>query len=309
MIQKAIMLRNICVNNGLFWSRAPTSITISDYGGRKQFHIQKRNAVNPIDKTFCAISWFTCENNLNHMIGETLLPLSQTILKRNSTTMIVASEPSWVNKDDCKGTRYADFLLHMNVAQDVLFTHSVYSLRRHEIRPFERDVCCERAHVNKPSRRRLPRFYKSMLNAYNVQCSKTLPAYGVIVQRQASRWIVNIDRVQRRLEEMHGCPFRQLVFETMSLEEQMRVSACSSYFVGVQGQGMEWGHFLGIPSRIYEISYSGWPCLYTPYFKQAGKNATCVVGERLFLSERAKYDNITVPLSAFKNSGKKRGQG
>lgn len=301
-----MILDNLCINDALF-SKVAQNITISDYGGRKTFSIQKRVAFNPVYIQTCILAWFTCENNANHMYGETLIPTFNTMkrldkrldtrLDRDVTVMVPSKGP-WVDHDGCKGTHYAEVFSHMAISREILFLNNTYSLNTFSNRPSRRDVCCTKTVVNIPTRGRPSAFYVSLLHSYGITC-KTSRRYGIIVQRLKSRYITNVDALKMRLQQRMSVPFEVTVFETMTIREQMQTAACASYFVGVQGQGMEWAHFMQMGANkgyTLELEYHGWPCMYSGLLQANGKLARCMKAIRTNTHPNPKYDNVTALL-------------
>lgn len=297
------MLSDVCVHNGMFWKHPSRTIHIDDMGGAKNFHIMQRSPTSPQFIKNCIIGWFTCEGNLWHLFGETLLAVHDSLRRIGmNATLIIASERKWSKIDDCKGPRYIDLFKLLPIANEIFFTHSSYSLRTRETKPHTHDMCCENSLVNRPGRTVRSTLYVDLLRAYNIQC-RTSEAYGIIVQRSNSRVIVNVNELQQVLMKYTNAPFKIVHFEKMEVRKQMRTAACASYMIGVQGQGMEWAHFLnmGRPNGTYvwEISYQNWPCLFTSNLQQDGQLATCVTGMRQFVHGNPKFDNITAPTKIF----------
>ena len=94
-----------------------------------------------------------------------------------------------------------------------------------------------------------------------------------ILQRQGERSFENISSL---IDLAKSSGFSNVVvvfFENMTLQEQMQTAYCSKIFMGVQGAGMTWSHFLPTNGVLIEIGYQLWKnYLYSNKVKLAGRH-------------------------------------
>ena len=86
--------------------------------------------------------------------------------------------------------------------------------------------------------------------------------YVTFIQRTHRR-IVNIDDLVTGAKSLGMRNVRVVNYETLNVQEQVRISATSRIFVGVQGAGLQWAIFMPPGSSLIEI---GWPYKYWGFY-------------------------------------------
>ena len=94
-----------------------------------------------------------------------------------------------------------------------------------------------------------------------------------ILQRNGERSFENISSLVH-LVEANGFPNVVVVsFENMTIREQIHIAYCSKIFMGVQGAGMTWSHFLPADGVLIEIGFELWKNdHYSNKIKSAGRH-------------------------------------
>ena len=79
----------ICVFDGAVWGRRQIDMNVFDFSGRHYFRIERNETMltstDAIWHETAVLSWLSCEQNVNHLIGETLNPIWSTIYLTNAS--------------------------------------------------------------------------------------------------------------------------------------------------------------------------------------------------------------------------------
>ena len=152
-------------------------------------------------------------------------------------------------------------------------------------------------------------FYRSIAKASGVcvQHNRSASQGSVrilAIQRNQTRTILNLAAAVNVLNGLRGVSHVQVVdLAQLTLMEQLSLTCHSHLLIGVQGQGMEWGHFLNGAAldgsaAVLEISYPGWPCMYAELMQQTGIPSICQTHMAEGLTT-AKLDSVLLKLNEF----------
>lgn len=114
--------RPVCVWDGALWSHEGQNYSMFDFSGKHYFRVEPGSAVlsnaSAIWHDRAVLSWLSCEQNLNHFIGETLGPAHHAATAdgerfdsthpTSSPYLIIANAAQWPNPhpDGCVGNRF-----------------------------------------------------------------------------------------------------------------------------------------------------------------------------------------------------------
>ncbi len=198
----------------------------------------------------------SCPGNLHHFWEDEFHMLYSVVSKtgrlksRNKNQMLYVSphdlEP---RMQDCRSTtRYQEFLWLLNfekfhdaffrIEPDTCYGHGVFGLRN----------------FNK-NRRDAVEYVLEQANISYRDCP--IGDVITIVERQFRR-ILNIHELKTSAESMGYNNVQVVRLSDHTVLEQMRMAACSTVWVGVNGAGMEWSIFMRAKSTLIEIA---WPRL------------------------------------------------
>ena len=101
-------------------------------------------------------------------------------------------------------------------------------------------------------------FKKSMYVSSNqcAQKSSEKSSYTIHVINRTQRKILNLDDIVARLRKLGFTNTRSLTYEEYTVEDQIRLMACTDLLIGVQGAAMQWyWHFsFGfLDTKIYQL--------------------------------------------------------
>ncbi|KAL1495520.1 hypothetical protein AB1Y20_016884 [Prymnesium parvum] len=168
--------------------------TLVDFGGRHFYTIRRRRAPWPPGAVWhdhpLLLTWFTCEGNINHFLGETVGPIWRLLRAINSTSRQLAPshasahgvrlpqvaiagvrDEHWFTRphsdQNCKGSRWAPILALLPIQRELLFVphqapSSSRAPRRVTVRAFglengsSRDVPSERPLCFRQSYQQVP---------------------------------------------------------------------------------------------------------------------------------------------------------
>ncbi len=100
-----------------------------------------------------------------------------------------------------------------------------------------------------------------MFRSYGITTDKCKHPTITIQQREC-RSILNAEQLQNTAKSK-GFKYTEIViFEKLSLQEQLQVIACTDVLVGIQGAGLEWIYFMQPGTALMELA---WPQKYWPY--------------------------------------------
>ena len=311
----------VCVWNGATWSREGHLYTMFDYSGKRHFRVEQGTEVlsnaTAVWHESAVLSWLSCEQNLNHFVGETLGPAHRAAAANTNRTsdphLIITSPAMWPHPhpDGCVGHRFLWLLSLMPTQPDVFLarSHAGDEEARHESSPyflarmppsrvfstvtnasqelsvphcFRRVVVASPIHsTHGPGRSAIPASFYRDLGARAAQrgfCDRGR-GYTLLVQRAASRRIVNEAAVVEALRQTFKLAVVVAVLEQRVVPEQMALACGARVFVGTHGMGMEWAHFVNGArgsGLVIELAWEGWPCYYTHRAKGTGKLAICL---------------------------------
>ena len=96
----------------------------------------------------------------------------------------------------------------------------------------------------------------------NATAKTCVSQYFVLIQRQNTRRILNIDYLAQLARDFGYKDVRIEYFENYSLYEQFDIIRCAAVLVGAQGAALSWFPFLPVYASIIEINWPGWPMFY-----------------------------------------------
>lgn len=230
------------------------------------WNIEFRHEPLPIENvsTYYANTAFfvqpTCPGNLHHFLIDEYLPLYSVVKLANclhpgADNQILYRTPQPSNGSSCSRKRYEDILrtLFTRAQHDVF-----YSLPSNTC--FRKAVFGSRIHIKRPRDavdHILENFSMSSLSKFH-----TGDLYVTILSRQRRR-ILNEEYLLQLGLSVGFRNVRIVDFETLSVEDQMRVAASSNVLVGVQGAGLQWAVFMPEGSHLVEIA---WPSKHWGFY-------------------------------------------
>ena len=291
----------VCVWDGAIWSRSGRDFRMFDFAGKHYFRFESDASIfsSPLVvwHESAVISWLSCEQNLNHFIGETLGPAHASASALASSAggaqprphLVVASPAMWPNPqpDGCVGNRFLELLTMMPTRPQVFVArahaggegesrHSasyysrlppsrIYDASRHASKDLRVPHCFRRFTMAQVMRAvigpsAIPQdFYRDVAARAPPGTCERGRGYTLLMQRRGHRCIENEAEVVRALERRFGLPVRTAAFEDHpTVQAQMALACGAQIFVGVHGMGMEWGHFINGGTGVGLIVEIAW---------------------------------------------------
>jgi len=225
----------------------PKKPTLIDYGGGHHYTVQRRHAPWPPDASWSDalyLTWFTCEGNINHFLGETVGAI-WALLQRHSNATWQPALPqvaiTGVRNEfwpmvppydmNCKGTRWASLLALLPLQKELIFVPEEIPTRfgaarfqswNRLLRGYMLDSGASRTIVNVPpscfrhTYQQVPALHGAASNPQSFYrelarlggCSPSQAASTrvdiILLRRHGSRRIVNGEHVVQALRAMHG---------------------------------------------------------------------------------------------------------
>lgn len=326
----------ICVNGKqliAYNSSEKRSVTYGafDFGGEHTFEVQHVKAPWPsTPRGDLIISWFSCEGNVHHMLGETIYPLWKTLSQGNLsalrqkqierwTRVAFVNTPQWPPREDgdCHSGRFASLLALLPLHEDLLLGPGAAARLEAggalRARPSPPAQCFARARQQLSDAKGaagLPQSFYRWIADEAGGCHPPSTEGGaqvLLVRRATTRRIVNERKVEAMLRGLPQVARLQVIdFANMTAFEQMRAVCGAHVMVGVHGQGNEWGHFLngarGGGGGLLELRYDGWPCYYAPRMEMGDSQVMGICQEhgRYGPSEDPKFADVKADLALLK---------
>ena len=293
-----------------------------DFGGKHKYELEDRRATGVTSHVDLAVvAWFSCEGNLNHLVGETLVPVWEQLQRLRPATpprLIIVAGNSWPveSKDPqtCHSERYAYIASLLPVQPHVLFVAgarsraltTAYDLRSRLAVPAPQRECYNTTVQVVPSFKSgtgSQDFYAAVVRK---QCSKPSGLKVLVVERNRTRRLINQPELLSTLRALPGVDAARAVdLAKLDAAAQLRTVCAHRMLVGVHGQGMEWGHALnGVDpsgSAMIEFRAGEWPCYYAQRMAGSGMMAECqehtAVGS--YTGSTAKDKDVQVDLTKF----------
>lgn len=268
------------------------------------------------------VAWFSCEGNLNHLVGETLHPVWQQLQRFTpaaSPPQLVIMGSAWPLGPDssaCHSERFAFIASLLPLTPMVLFVpeggapHTAYDLRSmHAVAPPRRACFGEvvQAVPSYSSGAGAQDFYQHVAAAANCTHPRTLEV--LVVQRSATRRITNLPALLATILALPGVHAARTVdFATIRAQEQLQLVCAHRVLVGVHGQGMEWGHLLNAGqvdgAALIEFSAGRWPCYYAQRMKASNILSECQVHDAVGNYAQPKQMDVHVRLDVFERGAR-----
>ena len=320
----------VCIFDGALWGPREQDHKVFDFSGKRYFRVQEGKSLlaakNATWHDRGILSWLSCEENLNHFIGETLAPVFQAIqdfgLVAGESSIILTNAVLWPepHPDGCSGNRFTSLLRLMPTAPQVLLARSStnatsrrggaanfytimppslsYDVNTQQSVALDAPHCFRRPILQTPSHGVPGEFYRSLASRASrlngASCAAGL-GYSLIVQRAATRRITNVEDVKLALRQRFELPVKVVTLELLSIREQMEAACGARIVLGASGQGLEWAHFLnGGSSRglVIELFWPGWPCYYKGLMEASGLWVKCAYAYPLHRSRVPKHDDV-----------------
>ena len=320
----------ICVFNGSVSGTqlAPTQMKVFDFSGKRYFQIESEPALQMSGHVVwhddAILAWVSDSTNVNHFIGETLGPVWQRMLSKNfsSAHIVVTSSGLWPHPSNPANNRFLWLLTlipsqprifmartaEVNPAPPILWygrmaPSRTYNAVTGEGRDLHVPHCFRHAYLQTPSHGLPSKFYKEVgARAQSARAGACEAGHGytLLLQRAASRRIVNEKEVSAALRRKFGLPVVRVLHENKTAQKQMAMACGARVYVGVQGMGMEWAHFLNAGAGkglVIELTWAGWPQYYTPLMRNSGLWAVDLIATRLNRATMPKYDDVQLDVS------------
>ena len=297
----------VCMHNAHFFTTRKV-ITSADTRDAQTYRINVSPPPTPVIwRSTLVIAWFTCEGNLHHLMTETLHPIlnavNDTITDDPPLVAIVSSYglKTWNAGDrGCHGATFYPLFAAFNI-DPVLFSFGGKikdSTPRQNVYPGP----TERWNMNNTYCFRETKQVSD--NAYSASLSQKLLSWAgcdtsskkyefrvVIVQRQESRRILNIDELVLAAKNITNQSVSVTVLENMTMQEQVREMACGNVIVaGAQGAGLQWTTlWAGHRCALIEWGWRNWSSYYTG---RIGRDTHSIFRE---ISDDNIYDTCPVP--------------
>jgi len=259
-----------------------------DTGGTQRYTIDINPPSEPVIwRSMLVIAWFSCEGNLHHLMTETLHPIANALENVNTNDSenlpLVAvgasyGVTSWnAGESGCHGATFYPLFNVINV-DPVIFS---FGGSRRQSTPRENVYPApnERWDMNniycfRETRQVSDSAHSASLSQKLLSWAGCNPSTGqefrvVIVQRQRSRRILNLDQLVFMANNTVGVTnVSVLALEKMTMREQVREMACGNVIVaGVQGAGLQWttlwGNNNGNRAALIEWGWRDWGSYYT----------------------------------------------
>lgn len=191
------------------------------------------------------ISWFSCEANVHHLLGETIFPLWSAVANVERLilpTVVVADGAEWWARpnDACHGTRLSPLLALLPIDHSLLLgpgRAAGLTAGREASPEGPPPLRCFASSEQQPTNRRgsaglTQGFYHWLASASGV-CKPPLRAASggadvLLVLRLGTRRMIDAGQVERRLRSVPGVrSLRTADFASLGALEQVRPSACS----------------------------------------------------------------------------------
>ena len=259
-----------------------------DFGGGHGYQVRLSTAEWPAERNgSLLLSWFSCEGNVHHMLGETIHPLwLRTTQQEQSSSsslpprVLMLGKSEWPPSEDgdCHSARFASLLALLPIDRQLLIgPGSAVTLRGNGTEPLPPPSrqCFQRS-AQQPSFAKgaagLPQAFYQWLASEAGVCEPPPRGRGaqvLLVRRNGTRRMVNLESVESTLARMpHVGSVKTVDLAELDALGQMRAACGATMMVGVHGQGNEWAHFLngarGHGGGLLELHYEGWPCYYAP---------------------------------------------
>ena len=309
-------------------SRFDATYGASDFGGEHTFevrHVKKDWPHKPRGELL--LSWFSCEGNVHHMIGETIYPLWKTMSNGNlsvlrekqankATRVAFMNTLQWppTADGDCHSSRFASLLALLPIHPELFMgpgsavqLASAGALIGRPSPPAQCFARVQQQMSDTAGAAGLTQAFYRWVADESTGCHPPRSQGGarvLLVRRATSRRIVNEANVERLLRSLPQVARVKVVdFANLTAMEQMRAVCGAHLMVGVHGQGNEWGHFLngakGVGGGLLEIRYDGWPCYYAPRMEMGDSRVigVCQEHERVGNSTDPKFADVKVNLT------------
>ena len=316
-------------------ARADVSYGASDFGGEHKFevhHVKRDWPHQPHGELL--LSWFSCEGNVHHMLGETIYPLWKTIgsggWPGQATNLSILREKQvhkairvafmntvqWPPEadGDCHSSRFSSLLALLPIHRELFIGPGrVVELATAGAllgRPAAPPQCFARVRQqmsDTAGAAGLPQAFYQWIANESTGCHPPRSQGGarvLLVRRATTRRIVNEGQVEKVLRNLPQVARLKVVdFARLSAMEQMREVCGAHVMVGVHGQGNEWGHFLngakGKGGALLELRYDGWPCYYAPRMEMGDSRivGVCQEHERVGNATDPKFADVKVNLT------------
>lgn len=297
----SVPLHSVCIQQGQLrrqgQSRARShNMKTVDFGGEHKYEVQDRQETRAAPHMDLAVvAWFSCEGNLNHLVGETLVPVWEQLQRLRPATpprLIIVAGSSWpVDSKDpqtCHSERYAYIASLLPVQPHVLFVGgarsrtlaTAYDLRTRLPVAAPRHECYNTTVQVEPSFKSSTGsqdFYAAVVRS---QCSKPASLDVLVVERNRTRRMINQLELLETLRALPGVDAARAVdLAKLDAAAQLRTVCAHRIMIGVHGQGMEWGHALnGVDpsgSALIEFRAGAWPCYYAQRMAGSGMISEC----------------------------------
>ena len=316
-------------------ARADASYGATDFGGEHKFevhHVKRDWPHQPHGELL--LSWFSCEGNVHHMLGETIYPLWKTIgsggWPGQATNLSILREKQvhkairvafmntvqWPPEadGDCHSSRFSSLLALLPIHRELFIGPGrVVELATAGAllgRPAAPPQCFARVRQqmsDTAGAAGLPQAFYQWIANESTGCHPPRSQGGarvLLVRRATTRRIVNEGQVEKVLRNLPQVARLKVVdFARLSAMEQMREVCGAHVMVGVHGQGNEWGHFLngakGKGGALLELRYDGWPCYYAPRMEMGDSRivGVCQEHERVGNATDPKFADVKVNLT------------
>ena len=198
----------------------------------------------------------TCEGNLHHLFEDLLVGLYGTLKATHwlgNPFVVYPSSPVLTRDRNCHNSeRFRPMM-------------SAFRVQRYEWYQYETPGTCYSNAVfgfvfNNTQHGEMEEYIVSKLNV-TPQCP---PKLITIIQRSSSRKILNINEIKTVIMQIDTSLIVNVrSLEMLTLHEQVQIGRCSKVLIGVQGAGLQWYSFMTSPAGVLEITWTGWPPLYS----------------------------------------------
>lgn len=323
----------VCVFNGSLWTGSRIASTVQrmhDFSGRRYFRID-------LDPTVVMsaeakwhengiIGWTSNVDHVGHFIGETLGPVYNTFSNFNisGAWIVLGGAQSYTHLTE-EHTLFTWLLTLMPTHPDVFVARTMNGVKPGESapisnhyppsrvfdantglsKPLQRPHCFRCPWIQSPSHGLSNRFYSDMASRARKLLGICEPGrgYSLLLQRLGTRRILNVEELSDAMKTVFGLPVVITHFENKTAQEQMSLACGARVFLGVQGQGMEWAHFIDGGSSnglVIELYWEGWPTYYTQLMQSSSLWAVGVRARRAHHHRMAKDDDVIANVTSIK---------
>ena len=321
---------SVCVFNGSLWTGQgrPVVKPMFDWSGRRWFRIE-------VDRTLVSsptavwhdngiLSWTSHVDHVNHFIGETLGPVFSTTKRFNLTNawIVLAGAESYTYLSE-EHTLFTWLLTVLPTDPRVFVARTPNESRPAPYyKPFPPSRLFDsrlgtgttlmQPHCFRCAWIQNSHWHASMQTFFSEMASRARERYGIcnagrgyslLLQRARTRRIENVEELAAEMKRHFGLPVVVADFMNRTAQQQMELACGARVFLGVQGQGMEWAHFVNGGSGaglVLELYWSGWPIYYTQLMQSANLWAIDLPAGRRYERKTAKYDNVYLDLTHIK---------